>query len=415
MKLIEKAKRTYILYSIIIFAVSSVIIYFTLKNILRERQDEKLLWDKDIIAKKLKYDYPLNIFEVDDFESAVPVKDTLYYKDTLIHEMVDTVAKFERYRQLTSIETLHNKTYKIITRSSNVRNDDFFLAITISIGIVILLLIVAVFFVNTVVLGNAWKPFYHNLEILKNFSVEDEQNIVLQDTEIDEFKELNSSLIKLSNQVKYDYKNLKEFTENASHEMQTPLAIIQSKSEILMQSENLDRNQRRQIKSIYSATQRLSKLNKTLLLLSKIENQQYSDKEEIPLNETIEKHLEIYEDFIANKNIKIAKNYASDVQLLANPMLFDMVISNLISNAIKHNFKNGNLEIVTTDNFFSISNSGTPINITSKSIFERFKKESVSSDSFGLGLAIVKKVCDTNNWQISHSFTEDQHIISIRF
>lgn len=415
MKLIENAKRIYILYSIIIFIVSSIVIYFTLKNIISERQDEKLLWDKESIARKIKYDYPLPIFEVDDYESTVPVKDTLYFKDTLIHQIVNDIAKFELYRQLTSIETLHGKTYKIVTRSSNVRSYDFFIAIALSTGVVIFLLMVTVFFVNTKILKNVWRPFYENLEILKNFSVEDKRSIALQETEVDEFKELNSSLIKLTNQVKSDFSNLKEFTENASHEMQTPLAIIQSKSEMLMQSTNLDRNQKTQIKAIYSATQRLSKLNKTLLLLSKIENQQFGNKEEILVNDNIDKHLEIYEDFIENKNIKISKNYGSNVKLLANSMLFDMVISNLLSNSIKHNYKNGNIDIITTDFFFSFSNSGAPIQINSKSIFERFKKESNSSESFGLGLAIVKKVCDTNNWQINHSFIEDQHIISIYF
>jgi len=278
MKLIDNAKRTYIIYSVIIFIVSSIIIYFTLKNILAERQDEKLLWDKEVIAKKLKYSYPLPIFEVDDYVSKAPPKDTLYFKDTLIHQIVNEVSKFELYRQLTSIETLHGKTYTIITRSSNVRNDDFFIAIVLSVGIVVFLLMVTVFFVNTTILKNVWRPFYENLDILKKFSVEDEQSINLLDTEVDEFKELNSSLIKLTNKIKSDYTNLKEFTENASHEMQTPLAIIQSKSEILMQSDNLDEDQKQQIKSIYAATQRLAKLNKTLLLLSKIENQQFSDK-----------------------------------------------------------------------------------------------------------------------------------------
>ena len=415
MKLIQNAKRTYVIYSIIIFIVSSTIIYFTLKNIISTRQDEKLLWDKEIIAKKIKYDYPLPIFEVDDFESKTPIKDTLYFKDTLFYQIVNDVGKFESYRQLTSIETLHGKTHKIVTRSSNVRSEDFIIVIALSIGVVIFLLMVAVFFVNTIILKNVWRPFYENLEILKNFSVEDKQSITLQDTEVDEFRELNASLIKLTNKIKSDFTNLKEFTENASHEMQTPLAIMQSKSEILMQSSNLDKDQTQQITAIYSATQRLSKLNKTLLLLSKIENQQFGVKEEILVNDTIEKHLEIFEDFIENKNITISKKYTLNVKIHANPMLFDMVISNIISNAIKHNFKNGNINITTTDLFFSFSNSGTPLNIASKSVFERFIKDSKASDSFGLGLAIVKKVCDTNNWQINHSYVENEHVISIYY
>ncbi len=415
MKLIQKTKQTYIIYSIIIFIASSIIIFFVLKNIITKKQDENLLWDKELIAQKLKYEYPLPIFEVDDFISKIPIKDTLYFKDTLIYQLIDGIEKRELYRQLTSIETLHGKTYVITTRSSLVKNQDFILAITLSIGIVILLLILTVFFVNTLILRNAWQPFYENLEILKSFSVENNQPIHLQNSKIDEFQELNQSLIKLTNKINSDFNNLKEFTDNASHEMQTPLAIMQLKSESLMQSENLKTDDKHQIKAIYLAAQRLSKLNKTLLLLSKIENQQFSEKELILINDVIDKQLEIFEDFIESKKITVIKNFTSNVKVSANPLLFDIVISNLISNAIKHNLKSGNLEIATSDLFISFSNSGEPLNISSTSLFERFKKDSKSSDSFGLGLAIVKKICDTYNWKINHSFIENQHNISIYF
>ena len=415
MKLIQKTKRTYILYSIIIFIVSTAVIYFTLKNIITKRQDEKLLWDKEIIAKKIKYDYPLPIFDVEDFESKTPIKDTVYFKDTLIYQVINGAEKYEMYRQLTSIETLHGKTYKIITRSSDVKNQDFFLAITISVGIVILLLIVTVYFVNTKIMRYAWLPFYENLEILKKFSVENNEPIILRNTKIDEFQELNQSLIKLTNKIKSDFNNLKEFTENASHEMQTPLAIMQTKSEMLMQSEDLKKDQIQQIKAIYLAGQRLSKLNKTLLLLAKIENLQFKEKEEIELNKVIEKHLEIFEDFIDNKKIKIIKTFEESVVIKANHLLFDMVVSNLLSNSIKHNKEHGNINIITNKLFMSFSNSGKPLTISSDSLFDRFKKDSKSPDSFGLGLAIVKKVCDTNNWKINHSFIENQHTITIYF
>jgi len=415
MKLIQKTKRTYILYSIIIFIISSTVIYFTLKNIITKRQDEKLLWDKEIIAKKIKYDYPLPIFDVEDFESKTPIKDTVYFKDTLIYQVINGAEKYEMYRQLTSIETLHGKTYKIITRSSDVKNQDFFLAITISVAIVILLLIVTVYFVNTKIMRNAWLPFYENLEILKKFSLENNEPILLQNTKVDEFQELNQSLIKLTDKIKSDFNNLKEFTENASHEMQTPLAIMQTKSEMLMQSEDLKKDQIQQIKAIYLAGQRLSKLNKTLLLLAKIENLQFKEKEAIELNKVVEKHLEIFEDFIDNKKLKIIKTFEENVVIKANHLLFDMVVSNLLSNAIKHNKEHGNITIITNQLFLSFSNSGKPLTISSDSLFDRFKKDSKSPDSFGLGLAIVKKVCDTNHWKINHSFIENQHNITIYF
>ena len=415
MKLFEKTRKTYFLYSIIIFIISSTIIYFTLKRVVTKKQDEKLLWDKEIIARKIKYDYPLPIFDVEDFPSKASVKDTLYFKDTLIYQVINNTEKYELYRQLTSLETLQGKTYRIITRSSLVRNQDFILAVTLSVGIVVFLLIVTVYFVNTIIMRSVWLPFYENLEIVKNFSVETNKPIHLHESNIDEFQELNTSLTKLTNKINSDFNNLKEFTENASHEMQTPLAIMQSKSEVLLQSENLTAEQVAQIRVIYQSVQRLSKLNKTLLLLSKIENRQFKDLVPIKVNELIERQLEIFDDFIQNKNITVIKKSTLEVEVNANSMLFDMIISNLISNAIKHNKEGGVIEILTTNLFISISNSGEPSKLASSSLFERFKKGSTAANSFGLGLAIVKKICDNYNWKITHSYIEDQHNISIYF
>ncbi len=415
MKLFEKTRKTYIIYSVIIFIISSSVIYFTLKQVVTKKQDEKLLWDKELIAKKIKYENPLPIFDVEDFTSNNPPKDTLYFKDTLMYHVVNNKEKYELYRQLTSVETLQGKTYRIITRSSLVRNQDAILAITVSVGIVVFLLIITVYFVNTILMRRVWLPFYNNLESLKNFSVEANRPIELQSSDIDEFQELNNSLAKLTNKINSDFNNLKEFTENASHEMQTPLAIMQTKSELLLQSDNLDKRQVSQIRAIYLSVQRLAKLNKTLLLLSKIENRQFKELETIPINQVIERHLEIFDDFIDNKKLTVEMKSTMDVVIQANPLLFDMVISNLISNSIKHNIEDGLILIQTTDLFISISNSGEAPKMTSSSLFERFKKESTASNSFGLGLAIVKKICDNYNWKITHSFVEGQHTISIYF
>lgn len=415
MKLFEKTRRTHIIYSVIIFILSGSIVYFTLKNIVSEKQDEKLLWDKELIARKIKYEYPLPIFDVEDFKSKTPIKDTLYFKDTLIYQVVNNIENYELYRQLTSVETLQGKTYRIITRSSIMRNQDFILGVTLAVGVIIFIMILTVYFVNSFSMRKVWLPFYYNLETLKNFSVENNKPIDLKESDIDEFQELNSSLSKLTTKINSDFNNLKEFTENASHEMQTPLAIMQSKSELLLQSENLNKDQISQIKAIYQSVQRLSKLNKTLLLLSKIENRQFKDLELIHVNQVIDKHLEIFEDFIDNKNLKVEMKSTMEVEIEANPLLFDMIISNLISNAIKHNIEGGHIEVLTTNLFVSVSNSGIPPKIESEALFERFKKESTAANSFGLGLAIVKKICDNNDWKITHSYVEDQHNISIYF
>jgi signal transduction histidine kinase len=190
---------------------------------------------------------------------------------------------------------------------------------------------------------------------------------------------------------------------------------MQSKLEFLMQSEYLKMDDKQTISTVYSATQRLSKLNKTLLILSKIENQQYSQKEEIQINDVVNNQLEIFEEFIASKNLTISKNLSLDVKVTANPLLFDMVVSNLISNAIKHNYENGSIEIKTNELFISVANTGRPTSISSEALFERFKKDSNSTESFGLGLAIVKKVCDVSGWNIKHSFSDNKHYFTLYF
>lgn len=415
MKLLQKTRITYLIYSIIIFLLSSIFIYYILKSIITKRQDEKLLWDKDIIAQKIKYDYPLPIFDVKDYISTKQIKDTMYYRDTLMYQIINGVENYELYRQLTSIETLQGKTYEITTRSSQVKNHEFVLAISLSVAIVVFLLIITVYFVNILVAKKVWQPFYKNLEALKDFSIEKNLPIKLEESRIDEFKELNNSLTRLTEKLTSDFNNLKEFTENASHEMQTPLAIMQSKLEILIQSKNLKQKDIQLISSVFSSSKRLSKLNKALLMLSKIENQQYNKNETILINDVINDRLEIFEDFIKNKKITVSKNLTLDVKIEANSMLFGMVISNLLGNAIKHNQNKGNIHIITSEIFITISNSGKPLNMSSELLFERFKKESNSSESFGLGLAIVKKICDLYNWKISHSYSDNQHHFSIYF
>ncbi|MFD1314157.1 sensor histidine kinase [Namhaeicola litoreus] len=415
MKLLNKTRRTYFIYSAIIFVLSSTTIFFVLKRVMAQRQDEKLLWDKELIAQRLKYDYPLPILEVDDYELDYPVRDTLYFKDTMLYQIIGGVENYELYRQLTSIETLQGKTYKIVTRSSQVKNHEFILAITISVAVVVFLLILSAYILNTYVAKKFWNPFYKNLDKLKNYSFENAEPIALEESQIDEFKELNHSLYKLTDKLSTDFQNLKEFTENASHEMQTPLAIIQSKLEYLMQSENLNIEDKQTISTVFSASKRLSKLNKTLLMLSKIENQQYSQKKEILVNEIVNQQLEIFEDFILSKDLTISKNLTLDAKVNANPLLLDMVVSNLISNAIKHNQEGGSIEIHTNEVYLSVANTGKPTKTSSDMLFDRFKKESTSSDSFGLGLAIVKKICDVHEWKINHHYSEGLHHFTIYF
>jgi signal transduction histidine kinase len=380
--------------------------------------DKKLLYNKEVIAKKLKYDYPLTLFEVQELTSAenrVYPRDTMIYKDTLIFHAIaglEGAEEYEKYRQLTAYETLQGERLKIITRNSLVRNQDFIGIITLSTVIIILLLLTGLWILNTQIAKNIWKPFYKNLDRLKNFSIQDQEPINLEPTSIEEFKELNNSLRNLTQKLQSDFNNLKEFSENASHEMQTPLSIMQSKVELLLQSTGLKKEQIKQLQSIYQAGQRLSKLNKTLLLLAKVENQQFSKKEEISLKTIIDRQLENYEDFSHNKNLKVTTDLSNQT-LTANAILAETLITNLLSNAIRHNIQDGSIEIIYNGKVLLFINTGHPLSEDPEKLFNRFKKMSVSKDSIGLGLAIVKKICEVNLWKIHYSYENDLHKILV--
>ena len=184
MKLNEKIARTYLILSVIIFALSGVMLYFVLTSVMNNRLDQQLLYHKALVAKIIKYDIELTIFEepeeLTEAENRLYPRDTIIYKDTLIFhaiEDVEGVEEYEKYRQLTSYETLQGKRYKIVTRNSLVRNQDFISIITLSTVIVLLLLLTGLWILNTQIAKNIWKPFYLNLDRLKTFSIQDQNPI----------------------------------------------------------------------------------------------------------------------------------------------------------------------------------------------------------------------------------------------
>ena len=209
-----------------------------------------------------------------------------------------------------------------------------------------------------------------------------------------------------------DYEEIKSFTENASHEIQTPLSIIKSRLELLSQSD-LSEDQMNTIQSVYEATNRLSKLNQSLILLTKIDNQQFSESEEVNMSILINKHLSNYEELISAKLITIKKNIRDNVKININETLAEILVSNLITNAIKHNIDKGVIEIILTGHQISISNTGIPLQSESSELFERFKKDKVSSESLGLGLSIVKKICERYGFTVTYHYSDLLHTVSI--
>ncbi|MCF8303358.1 MAG: HAMP domain-containing histidine kinase [Bacteroidales bacterium] len=245
--------------------------------------------------------------------------------------------------------------------------------------------------------------------------MEKEQPIQLKDSGITEFKELNQAICKLTEKIKTDYQTLKEFTENASHEMQSPLSVLHTKLEETIQHPELSEDQLKQINKALVAARQLSRLNHSLLLLAKIENRQFSQAAEIDMAEALTNTLKLFEDLTATKNITIEKSLENRVLVTTDPLLVNTLLSNLIGNAIKHNVSNGKIRIELNNNMLKIGNTGPTLNSPPDKMFERFVKGVPSSRSLGLGLAIAKKICEIKGWKISYNLYNEWHEIRILF
>ncbi len=275
-------------------------------------------------------------------------------------------------------------------------------------------LFVATLLFNWLISKELWKPFTLSLQKIRSAELQKMEAVRFENTNIKEFNELNASLNSMAAKIYHDYINMKEFTENAAHEMQTPLAVVQSKMELLLQDSNLKEDQVASIMQASTALSRLSKLNQSLLLLAKIENHQYDTNETISLIGVTKRYLQLFDEVIKDRKLIAKTNFAEDWLLNLHPLLADSLISNLIGNAVRYNFPGGRITISVNENKYHISNTSYLPPIDPQQLFKRFNKSNNSSDaSNGLGLAIVKKIADTHHLHITYHAENSIHHFSI--
>jgi signal transduction histidine kinase len=256
---------------------------------------------------------------------------------------------------------------------------------------------------------------YKTLQILENFDVDEPIKVVFEKSPFPIFNELNDYLLELIKRIRLNYKANKQFTENASHELQTPLAIIKGNSELLIQSDKLGEKELNALSAIISNTNRLSKLNTALILLSKIEHQRFVDKEIVMVENVVSEVLENFKDVIKLQNIQIKRSKPETIQFEMSATLAEIAIANLIQNAIRHNINNGFIEISQLGNILLIANSGKPLTIPKKDLFKRFRRDSDIEESLGLGLSIVHRICKQYHIDIDYFFEKGIHNFKLTF
>ena len=239
--------------------------------------------------------------------------------------------------------------------------------------------------------------------------------IRFEETNIAEFNELNTALNTMTGKIHRDYETMKEFTENAAHEMQTPLAVAQTKLELLLQDPALNEGQLESISQAGMALSRLSKLNQSLLLLAKIENNQYETADSVNLADSTRKYLRLFDEIIRDKQLLVTTEFQDDFVVRLHPFLADSLVSNLVGNSIKYNNHSGEINIRINSQSFCISNTSTLPPIPQQQLFQRFSASVPHPESStGLGLAIVKKIADTHQLDITYEHQHNRHSFCIR-
>lgn len=415
MKLLQKTNRAYFLISATAFIIAGVVFYFVISFFFKDQLNEKLISDIKVIQRIIEKNGTLP-----DYYPFIEIKE-VSGKSVRSYETIDTLIFDEienkkiLFRQISQIDSVNGKNYLISARDTLLEEDDLLGVIALVTGSVFILLHICLYFINRKLSLNIWQPFYKTMDELKSFSYDRpgfKLDIVSQ---TDEFKELNDTLEKLTQKVISDYQSLKRFTEDASHEIQNPLAVIQSKLETLLQFPDLKKDQAEIINSAYAYTLRISKLTQTLLLLTKIANEQFPEKRVINISALLEDKIKLFEDHITGKSLILNKTIEPECFLETNYFLAESLVINLIGNAAKHSTKGGKINIRLNNSFLEISNTGSPLNVAPEKLFERFYKINKSSDSHGLGLAIVKDICRLNRWEIKYEYEEDQHKFIVKF
>ncbi len=416
-KLLYKTTSSFLTFAIIILLVSAPVFYYITEWLYIYETDEVLHFHKGAFVKESHKNFTEKDIAVwNKYNHNVMIAaDMGVIKDSIAGKMsFDSIAnEKEPFRVIYAPVTINGKRYTYTEKISLVEMEGMVINIAIMFLFIIIILLIGIIWISKTSAAKIWKPFYNTLQQIHDFEIDKNKPPHFIPTEIDEFKQLNKNLEQLIEKNTAIYKNQREFVENAAHELQTPLALFQTKIDTLLQLE-LNKKQLSVVSSLNNDVSRLNRLNKNLLLLSKIDNESYLEKSTIVLNDYIEKHLDFFTEQAEAKNLIIITELSSALSITGNPALTEVLINNLFLNAIRHNEKNGKIIIRIQENQLTFSNTGqTPLAV--EKLFNRFSKINSASQGNGLGLAIIKKITEINQWEIKYAFDDQLHCFSVTF
>ena len=417
MKLNYKYTIAYAVITLVVLSIGFAIVYNSIRRSAVQSLSGKLEHLNNVIARQITsgQDYSHHPSRRNVTIMAVPLKDTGATERTIKGNWQEELQAKVPMVQLTSFKVINGQAYRISSKAVLIEPDDIYLnGIILVFAWTFVFLLALVIVLSEVISWRILKPFNDTLEAIQLFQINQENTIDVHETQTYEFRELNAFLVKMTNRAKNDYIALKEFSENASHELQTPLATMKAKIELLMETP-LEEQQVNTLSEILNELERLARINSALTLLAKLEHYEYNAAHRIDFSKALQDHLNRFSDWMEMKDIRLEQHIEENVTVTLDEVLGQMLLTNLVSNAIRHNHLQGKIIADLRTNTFVIRNTGTQPLIPVTELFGRFKKGNSALDSVGIGLAIVKKICDLYHHTIEYTYTEGMHAISIHF
>jgi signal transduction histidine kinase len=416
MNLVVRITLLFVMVALVVFIVGGVISYGVMMREVNLEQERFLLGRLDKVESYISRRPPKDTVTRNDL-LIIPLqqlhKERVEFRDTIvIHAQLQ---RPEPHLKLNAIKNVDGRSYFVSLYDVIIEPDDILDAVTESLVKTYLVLLVLILPVGILVSYYMFRPFRNTLEAIRNFSLQSSgHQVEFPSSRIPEFKKLNAFLDEMTRKVRHDYTVLKEFSENASHEIQTPIAIIQSKLEVLMDTP-LSEGQLDQLIQVQNAIRRLSNVSNSLGMLTKLENNEFRNIELIQMTEVVTNLLQEFAELVELKKLKLEQQVATDVHLRADRTLIELLVTNLINNAIRHNEEGGFIRVELTASSLIVENSGADLSVLPHELFERFKKSNQSVRSSGLGLAIVKKIGELYGFQVSYKQVNRKHALRVDF
>ena len=422
MKLLNYTSAYFAGILLLIISIWAGLFYYSMLDEIYDSMDDGLKNQKLLVIRKASTD--TTILNHPAFEEGyytikeIPFTNAADYKDTFVDTLMymENEEDYEPVRMLrTAFSHPNGRYYELQLITSMVEEDDLISDLLYYLVWLYAGLVATILILNNVLLRKIWKPFYRLLERLKKFKLEDQQEFKIKKTNIEEFRLLNETVQKLIQSNIATFNNQKQFIENASHELQTPLAISLNKLELLVENNNLSEEQLQILASVINNLERSTRLNKSLSQLSKIENRQFPEATETNFNDLVKKQLEDFAALAEHRNVMLHLEEEGMLQPKMNPDLATILITNLLKNAVSHNISGGTVTVQIKPNSLIIENSGSGTTLDQRQIFSRFYKGEQNSGSTGLGLAIVKAITDLYGFKVGYSFRDNKHRFTVWF